>query len=206
MEFTLRRDLDIPLEPGGGPAERPVAAFSSKLASFLDKPTPQVDASFLRIDPVVEDADGEGGTGWIYVTAPRQFAWAPSNVPDWITIPGGTRSGDGEMQYLVSRNTSNEPRSAAIDIGGKTFLVRQPRASHIYLPYLEKFTDESQPAGGWKLEDSAGKSTLQLSADAPAAGSSLVLNKDRGSDESYARSFPCWVSRQQAPTIGCRCG
>lgn len=77
------------------------------------------------ISPTQENIAATGGTGRVTVTADNGCNWSASSPVSWITITGGaTGSGNGAVSYTVAA-TDGPPRSAALQIAGKTLTVTQ---------------------------------------------------------------------------------
>jgi hypothetical protein len=97
---------DFPVEQRGTPP--PPAACSFELN--------RTGASF----------PASGGDGEVRVKADSGCAWDASSAAPWVTIVAGARgSGNGEVRYRVSRNTSSDERAATLVIAGHTYSVRQ---------------------------------------------------------------------------------
>jgi uncharacterized protein (TIGR03437 family) len=69
----------------------------------------------------------EGGRGSINVSASRgDCPWTAESSTSWITISGGASArGNGVVSYEVAQNGDYKPRSGAIAIAGKSFVVMQ---------------------------------------------------------------------------------
>ena len=67
-----------------------------------------------------------GGSYTVNVTAPGGCAWTAASNSAWITITAGTSgSGNGTVNYSVSKNTSTSVRSGTLTISGQPFKVDQ---------------------------------------------------------------------------------
>jgi hypothetical protein len=64
-------------------------------------------------------------------------SWEARSSAGWLSITSGSGgSGDGEVSYRVSQNSSTDERSASLSIAGHSFTVRQkgaepPRAERV---------------------------------------------------------------------------
>ena len=77
------------------------------------------------ISPTQENIAATGGTGRVTVTAENGCNWSASSPVSWITITGGANgSGNGTVSFTVAA-TDGPPRSAALQIAGKTVTVNQ---------------------------------------------------------------------------------
>ncbi len=69
-----------------------------------------------------------GGGGSVTVTAPDGCVWtAASNAP-WIHA-SAAGSGDGDVAYSVDANPSSSTRTGTMTIAGRTFSIKQRRAT-----------------------------------------------------------------------------
>ena len=94
------------------------------------------------INPESAVYPASGGEGSIAVgAAGTACPWmAVSNV-DWITVTAGSPGiGDGTVYYLVSANKTNQDRTGAVTVAGKTFSVTQKRM--VGLPWLQLLLEE----------------------------------------------------------------
>lgn len=65
-------------------------------------------------------------TGSVNVTAGAGCAWTAVSQAPWIIVSsGGSRTGNGVVQYRVGANATGAPRSGTIAIAGLTFTVTQ---------------------------------------------------------------------------------
>src|SRR5262249_19132063 len=71
---------------------------------------------------------GDGGDGWITVSAPGDCAWTASTDAPWISVGIGSASCDMRLPYTVQANPTASVRTAAITIGTSTFTVTQNMA------------------------------------------------------------------------------
>jgi C1A family cysteine protease len=78
------------------------------------------------ISPTSNSFSAAGGLGTINVTAGANCRWIAKSNAQWIIITSGTSgSGDGSVEYAVSRNTNRKARTGTISVGGKQFAVTQ---------------------------------------------------------------------------------
>jgi YD repeat-containing protein len=77
---------------------------------------------------------GGGGAGSVAVTTAPGCTWRITNVPQWVTIAGGTgdRQGSGAVSYTVQVNTLTTSRSQTLTIAGVGFTVSQAAPSCAY--------------------------------------------------------------------------
>jgi hypothetical protein len=77
------------------------------------------------IKPSSQTFTDAGGAGTIDVASGRDCAWTATSSRPWITITrGGSGRGNGSVQFYVQPNPG-DPRTAAINIADKRFLVQQ---------------------------------------------------------------------------------
>ena len=78
--------------------------------------------------PLVQAIPAGGGQKSIQVQVPIGAVWEAVSRAPWITLIGGqSRSGSGELNFIVAGN-SGGPRSGTIVIAGKEVIVSQPGA------------------------------------------------------------------------------
>jgi uncharacterized protein (TIGR03437 family) len=92
----------------------------------------------LHVSPSSAEVDAAGATASISVVASSPSrTWTASSETAWITVVyGGNRSGNGTVAYSVAPNTSANPRTGAITIGGYTFSVSQAGAGQPGQPQI----------------------------------------------------------------------
>lgn len=91
------------------------------------------------LSPDSDTVPSGGGSGAIRISAAADGSWSVKNLPEWMKIsPSLNGSGSGTITYDVAANTSNQDRSAAIEIGDAIFEVTQlaliPRDSSFHGP------------------------------------------------------------------------
>jgi hypothetical protein len=69
-------------------------------------------------------ADDAGVTGTIDVTAPAGCAWTATSPDSWIQLSSAGGTGDGQVTYDISANTSTD-RTGSITVAGTTLNVTQ---------------------------------------------------------------------------------
>jgi hypothetical protein len=80
----------------------------------------------VAIDPTTNRFDSSGGTGIITVTSPDNCVWNAVASAQWISIlTGGTGTGSGSIKYSIAPNTSAQPRTGTIAVGGQPHLISQ---------------------------------------------------------------------------------
>jgi hypothetical protein len=77
------------------------------------------------INPESHSVAYTGGSGSVAVTTAAGCDWTATSSASWVTITGGgSRNGNGTLQFTVAPNTG-PARSAALNIAGRTFAVSQ---------------------------------------------------------------------------------
>ena len=67
-----------------------------------------------------------GGAGAVKVSTPVGCSYSTVTGPSWITVTsGGTGSGTGTLLYSVDPNSTTQPRSGALIIGGTIFQINE---------------------------------------------------------------------------------
>jgi len=78
------------------------------------------------ISPASQVFSASGGTGIVKVSSLQACSWTAISNASWLLITSNSRgSGDGSVNYSVSKNSAATPRSATLTIAGKTFTVTQ---------------------------------------------------------------------------------
>ncbi len=79
----------------------------------------------FEVRPDNQDLEAEGGSGSFTVEGPDSCNWTPATSDEWITITnGGSRTGNGSVNFTVARNT-DAARTGAIRVGGQVFSISQ---------------------------------------------------------------------------------
>ena len=88
--------------------------------------TATFSACTYSINPTSQTFNYKGGTGSISVSTNSTCSWAASSNCSWVSITSGTSgTGNGTINYSVSRNTGSTQRICTITVAGKTFTVTQ---------------------------------------------------------------------------------
>jgi hypothetical protein len=79
------------------------------------------------ISPTSQTIGAAAAGGAISVTAGALCAWsAASSNPEWLTITeGASGSGNGQVKFAATANTTGADRSAIITIAGQSFALTQ---------------------------------------------------------------------------------
>jgi hypothetical protein len=78
------------------------------------------------LSPAAADFTKDGGTGTFAVATPAGCAWTARSSAGWVSVNGdGQGSGPGSISFAVARQTDAAARTATIDMGGRSFTVRQ---------------------------------------------------------------------------------
>jgi trimeric autotransporter adhesin len=89
--------------------------------------TPVVSSSCAyTLSPTSLQAPSAGGNFSVAIQTTAACAWTVTGLPSWITISGASSgSGSGSVTLVVAPNTFNLGLSAAISIGGVSFVVTE---------------------------------------------------------------------------------
>jgi uncharacterized protein DUF5666/all-beta uncharacterized protein/BACON domain-containing protein len=133
-----------PVPPAPGPLPAPQPPNPSPAPQPPNpSPTPQPPAPSpapppscaIRLDPDRADAAAAGSDGRIRVRVPATCSWRAVSQAGWIAITtGAAGKGDGEVRYQVTRNTDQRSRTASVDVGDRSFIVRQDPAAPLPPP------------------------------------------------------------------------
>lgn len=81
----------------------------------------------FSINPTSLSPDASGGSSSVAVTTSSNCSWTTTGAPSWISVTGGSGSGNGTINLNVQPNTGGE-RSATLTIAGVSFAVTQAAA------------------------------------------------------------------------------
>jgi hypothetical protein len=81
----------------------------------------------FSIAPTAQTMSAAGGAGSFTVTAGGSCAWtATSSDPAWLSVTGGSPgSGNGQVTFSVSANSTGADRTATIAVAGLSFTLTQ---------------------------------------------------------------------------------
>jgi len=72
------------------------------------------------------DMPASGGSGSVGVNIPAGCGYTTVPGPNWITVvSGGSGTGPGTLNYSVAQNSSTQPRSGSLLIGGQHYQISQ---------------------------------------------------------------------------------
>ena len=131
----------------------------------------------LSITPSSANIGAAGGTGSVAVAAlSPSAAWTATTTASWIAVTSGASvSGNGFVGYSIMPNSSTNPRTGTIMIGGYTFTVLQ--------------------AGAAPSTSSCAYAVSPTSLQAPTPGGNLTINIETTSSCSWAVSnLPSWIT------------
>jgi hypothetical protein len=119
-----------PATPGPAPAPPGPAPAPPGPAPGPPPPPPSQPACTFELNRSSESFDARGGDGDVRVRSSRSgCTWEARGGSSWLSITGGSGgSGDGEVRYRVSQNSSTDERSSSLSIAGHSFTVRQKGA------------------------------------------------------------------------------
>lgn len=73
----------------------------------------------------VGSVPASGGSGSVGVLAPGTCPWTSTSNAAWLTITASGSSGNGDVQFTATANTSAAPRTGTLTIAGQTYTVTQ---------------------------------------------------------------------------------
>jgi hypothetical protein len=97
------------------------------------------------ISPGSRDFGAGTGDGTFDVTTSQQTCtWEPQSGAGWVSVSGGTRTGNGTVSYTVQANAVTTARSTAITVGNQSHTVNQaaaapPQCSYSLSPSSQNF-------------------------------------------------------------------
>ena len=75
--------------------------------------------------PANASVGAAGGARTAAVSIPPGCDWTANSSQPWLTITGGSGTGDGSVAYTVAAHSGRVSRSATITVGSQTLTVRQ---------------------------------------------------------------------------------
>jgi hypothetical protein len=87
------------------------------------------------LSPAAADVSAAGGPVSTHVNTGSACMWSITGVSSWLAINGAeTRSGPGDVSFLVSANTSPQSRTATMTIAGHSYTVTQGATQSAVVP------------------------------------------------------------------------
>lgn len=74
-------------------------------------------------------APASGANGTIRVSAAGGCTWTAAASVSWISFSNASGTGEGDIAYVVSPNTTTQPRSGVITVANQNFMLTQEAAS-----------------------------------------------------------------------------
>jgi len=87
----------------------------------------QASGCTYSINPTSYAAPVAGGSTTVAVTTSAGCTWTTTGAPAWITVTGGSGTGNGSVTVTVAANTGGA-RNDTLTIAGQTFTVTQPKS------------------------------------------------------------------------------
>ncbi len=81
------------------------------------------------ISPSRTTFNAEGGGGTINLSTLSSCLWTVVSSADWVTVTTATGSGAATINYTVAANSTNNYRTAIVNLGGQSFRVEQAGAN-----------------------------------------------------------------------------
>jgi len=104
-----------------------------------------------------------GGPGNITITDPGGCFWSSTSNASWITIQsGGSGSTGGTLNYMVSANSTSNPRVGTISVAGTAVKITQATASHNYQGFLDGAGCNVIAGWAWDQDDPNGTVSLDI--------------------------------------------
>jgi uncharacterized protein (TIGR03437 family) len=95
--------------------------------------TPTGSSCTYSVAPASLQAPAAGGNLTVSIQTGAACPWAVSNLPSWITVPGGSSgAGSATVTLVVSPNNSGATLSATVLIAGVSVTVAQPAAGSTF--------------------------------------------------------------------------
>jgi hypothetical protein len=105
--------------PTASPLQASNSAFVAKIAE------PGANCVY-SISPASQSFSSSGGSGSATLTTQSGCVWGAASNAAWLTITaGGSRTGNGAVNYTVAANTSANSRTGTLTIAEQTFTVTQ---------------------------------------------------------------------------------
>jgi len=118
---TARTDHTATLLPNGK-----VLVASGNSAELYDANATSCADS---ISPAGQSFEAGGGTASVDVTAGSECSWTAATYASWISVMSVSSSGNGSVFFSVAANPSTSPRTGAVIIAGRSFVVSQAGAA-----------------------------------------------------------------------------
>ena len=115
-----------------------VAGVSVGFASCggAESPIEPTPVCSFAISPAAGGFASDGGAATVTVTVAAGCAWNATSNVEWIVVTAGTTgSGPGTVAYSVNANSSTQPRSGVVTIGGQGHAVTQQGRSPVVCAY-----------------------------------------------------------------------
>jgi hypothetical protein len=88
-------------------------------------------ACVYALNPTSLSPTAAGGTSTVAVTTTAGCTWTTTGKPAWITVTGGSGTGNGSVTLAVAANTG-AARTATLTIAGQPFTVTQAAAACLF--------------------------------------------------------------------------
>ncbi|MBF0609290.1 MAG: VCBS repeat-containing protein [Magnetococcales bacterium] len=99
--------------------------------------------SGLSVNPTSTTLPSSAGSGLFDVTAASACTWTATTTDSWITItsPSGGVSGNGTVNYTVTKNFDSFARTGKITVSGVDFTITQePTCTPVLTPWNKNFS------------------------------------------------------------------
>ena len=99
------------------------------------------------VAPPSQNVPAAGGTTSATVSTSGACAWSTTGVPSWISVAGGSGSGNGTVNFTAQANTG-AARAATMTIAGQSFTINQAAAAGSPCTFTLNPTSHSPAAAG----------------------------------------------------------
>jgi hypothetical protein len=114
--------------PTSTPVPNPTAAATATPVPKSTPTPPSQTGCVLDVSALNQVFGAKGGTATASVKCNSGCWWRATSSAPWLTImssTSGSGSGSGGFSYAAAANTTTQPRSATISVGGQTITVGQ---------------------------------------------------------------------------------
>ena len=103
----------------------------------------QAAACTFTLKPGSLPVPAQGLATALSIDTPAGCSWSASNMPAWISIPSGVRTGPRTLSYTVAANLG-PGRTATLTIAGQPFVITQNGAAVLPPVNLRIIRDHEQ--------------------------------------------------------------
>ena len=152
--------------------------------SFVVSQAALLPACSYSINPTSASPTAAGGSTPVDVTTTSSCSWTTTGAPSWITVTGGSGTGNGSVTLAVEANTA-AARTATLTIAGQSFVVNQAAAACTFVvsptviqvsdsPTTSTLTVSTSSHCAWTAAVTTGGSWLTITSGASGTGNGTV--------------------------------